>query len=71
MNDKPNCLKCRHYMNTWNKDLPRGCRLFGIKTASFPSLVVKRETGSECNAYEIRAHMAPKKELDLNDPDLW
>lgn len=71
MDKKPNCLKCRHYMSTWDKNLPRGCRLYGIKTASFPSLVVKRETGAECGAYEERAHLKKDKPVDLNDPKLW
>jgi hypothetical protein len=70
--DRINCLQCQHYYSTWDKDLPRGCKLYGIKTMQMPSLAVKRESGSKCAGYEQKKHFQKKKEsLDLNDPSLW
>ena len=68
---KPRCLKCAHYFSTFDPQKPRGCRLYSMKTASFPSQVVKRESGSECAGYEEKAFKGEKKGLDLSDPKLW
>ncbi len=72
------CLNCRHYYATYNPNTPRGCRVYGFETASFPSFVVKRESGEDCKAYQPskRAQDAmdsekAKKKMDLNDPKLW
>ncbi|MDD0852745.1 hypothetical protein HBN50_06535 [Halobacteriovorax sp. GB3] len=66
------CMKCKYYKSTYDPRSPRGCRFYGFETASIPSMVIKRETGSECMAYEKRANAREKKkELDLNDPKLW
>jgi hypothetical protein len=68
-----NCIQCKHYYSTWDKDLPRGCKLYTIKTMQMPSIAIKRETGSDCLGFEKKAHFDKKKEgsLDLNDPSLW
>lgn len=47
----PNCLKCVHYFVTWDKNFPRGCRAFGVKTRSMPSESVYRATGRHCPAF--------------------
>lgn len=53
--------------------MPRGCRAYGIKTASVPSMVVKNANGgADCIGFEAK----PKKDegekaKDLNDPKYW
>lgn len=64
------CLKCRHYYSTFDQQHPRGCRLFSMKTAAFPSLAVKKETGKDCYGFEERKKNK-KEELNLRDPKLW
>ena len=66
------CLKCIHYHATWDPNNPRGCKFYGIKSASIPSQVVRRESGKECQAYSKKEHFKKKKGgLDLNDDSLW
>lgn len=48
----PNCLKCRHFVVTWNRRFPRACRAFGIQTPRMPSVVVFEQTGYHCPAFE-------------------
>jgi hypothetical protein len=38
---------------SWDYSFPRGCRVFGIKSREMPSLVVKRNTGHHCPAFEL------------------
>jgi hypothetical protein len=61
------CLKCKHYMSTYDPQAPRGCRYFKIQSREFPSQVVKRESGQDCMAFEERKHLEPLKE----DPKGW
>ncbi len=71
MSEKPKCLQCIHYQNSWDPNNPRGCKLYGFSSKFIPSQVVKRETGSECQGYKKRAHFNKDKGLDLNDESLW
>ncbi len=68
-------MKCKHYFSTFDPALPRGCKLYGMKTAQFPDVIVKKESGSECLGFEERkrAQQASKTAAnrDLNDPSLW
>ena len=50
--EKPNCALCRHYFVTWDRDHPRGCRAFEVKSLEYPSVVVWRTSGRPCEAYE-------------------
>jgi hypothetical protein len=52
---KAQCIKCIHYHTTWDKHLPRGCKLFNIKTHLMPSVVIKKETGQECSGFTLRS----------------
>ena len=72
MNDI-NCLKCKHYHATWDPQLPRGCKLFGIKSVQIPSVLVKKESGGDCKGFELHPKHKGKKpsEIDLNDPRYW
>ncbi len=70
------CLKCKHYFNTYDPQMPRGCRLFKLKSKSFPSELVKAESGDDCEGYELSGAVA-KKEAEakskkgFDDDDLW
>ncbi len=68
------CMKCKHYFSTFDPALPRGCKLYGMRTTQFPDQVVKRESGRECLGFEARKsaeQKKPKRVRDLNDPSLW
>ena len=67
---KPQCLKCIHYFSTYNPASPRGCKVYGFKSSRFPSLLVKEQTGTDCQAYETRVKEEEKKD-SLNDPKYW
>lgn len=71
MDSNINCLKCKHYYSTYDQKSPRGCRFYRFHSPSFPSLVVKRQSGSDCMGYELRQKPKEKGKLDLNDPKLW
>ena len=63
------CLKCRHYYVTWDPKLPKGCKLYQFKSKHMPSLEVELASGSECEGFEEKK--SKKKDLDLNNDDLW
>lgn len=48
------CLKCKHFYTTWDKNFPRGCRFFEIKTKYNPSLEIKKAIGKDCPKYETK-----------------
>ncbi len=52
---KPDCSRCRHFFVTWETANPRACRAYGFRSASWPSGVVLRESGSPCTLFEARA----------------
>lgn len=47
----PNCLQCIHFAVTWEKNFPRSCKVFGVKSKNLPSIAVKRATGKNCPAF--------------------
>jgi hypothetical protein len=49
-----NCPKCKFFYVTWDPSFPRGCRLYGFKTATSPSYMVREATGKPC------PHFSPK-----------
>jgi len=68
---KPNCMNCKHFFITYDKNTPRGCRIYKIKSASLPSMVVKRaNNGEECMGFSAKESKSAKK-LDLNDAKNW
>lgn len=71
--EKINCLQCKFYTTTWDKNAPRGCTIYGIKTSTIPSFVVKRESGADCMSYEQKDHFKKNqaKENDLNNEKYW
>ena len=64
------CLRCKHYYTSWDPRAPRACKFYGFISKHIPKDVVKRETGTECQAYEEKK-TAKKQGLDLNDDSLW
>lgn len=68
--ERVNCMKCKHYYVTYDPKIPRGCRFYRFTSAQLPSIVVKKETASDCVGFEVRK---PQKKpgLDLNRDDLW
>jgi hypothetical protein len=49
--DKVNCRRCAHYFVTWDKKFPWGCKAFGFKSRSMPSLDVLSSSGIECQQF--------------------
>ncbi len=49
-----NCLKCRYYYITWDKNFPRGCRALEFKTRFSPAGVVYQSSGIPCLYYKPR-----------------
>ena len=46
------CQQCKSYYVTWEKNKPHGCKAYGFKSQSIPSIVVKQSSGTICNLYE-------------------
>ncbi|MCT4621777.1 MAG: uracil-DNA glycosylase [Marinisporobacter sp.] len=45
------CRKCKYFYVTWDVKFPNGCKLFGIKAKSAPSILVYRSTGEKCTHF--------------------
>lgn len=67
--DKILCLKCKYYFSTYDPALPRGCKLYQFRSATIPSIVVKRETGKECLGFEERKK--PNEKINFMDKKYW
>jgi hypothetical protein len=52
--ERIDCMKCRHFYITWDPKFPRGCRAFGFKTHSMPSLSVLSSSGKPCMNFELK-----------------
>lgn len=52
--------------------MPRGCKLFDIKTSFWPAQIVKDASGEECADFEQKKG-PPKEEdpFDFNNPRFW
>jgi hypothetical protein len=48
----PDCFKCRHLAITYEKNRPYTCQGMGFKSRLLPSLVVRRESGTDCRLFE-------------------
>jgi len=46
------CQKCQFYYVTWEPNKPHGCKAYGFKSKLLPSLVVKKNSGIDCNLYK-------------------
>ncbi len=68
------CMKCKHYTVTFDKNAPRGCKLFNFKGVTMPYILVFNATGSECTHFSKRQNSAENEEdkkTDYNDPKYW
>ncbi|QZY55706.1 uracil-DNA glycosylase [Crassaminicella profunda] len=45
------CRKCKYFYVTWDVKFPNGCKLFGIKAKSVPSILVYQSTGEKCTHF--------------------
>ena len=66
---KAKCLKCKYYFSTFDPQKPRGCRIYNSKSAVFPSVIVKKETGEECLSFKEKIQQT--KKLDLRKKEFW
>lgn len=68
-------MQCEYYYSTWDKYAPRGCRKFDMKSTTMPSILVKQESGNDCQFYKQKDHFKNRNKKDklddLNDPKLW
>ena len=71
MSQKPMCLRCKHYYSTYNPVSPRGCKKYKFQSSRIPSMVVKEQTGTDCQAYEEKVKKDEDKKDSLNDPKYW
>ena len=71
MNESPHCLKCKYYFATYDPKVPHGCRIYGFKSTTMPSSLVKKETNQECQACQIRSRFKSDDPLDLTRKDYW
>lgn len=54
--ENPDCFKCEHFYITIDERFPRGCKVFGIKGKSIPSIDVKRVTGISCPVFKKKSN---------------
>jgi len=52
MNKRIICQRCKYYYVTWEKNKPHGCKAYGFKSQTLPSIVVKRSSGIDCNLFQ-------------------
>lgn len=53
-NERVNCMKCQYYYVTWDPQAPKGCKAFGFKTNTMPSLAVFNSSGKPCMNFELK-----------------
>ncbi len=46
------CTHCRHFYLTWRIPFARGCRAYGFESTTYPSLVIARASGMDCQLHE-------------------
>lgn len=46
-----NCRKCKYFYVTWDQNNPYGCKYFGFKTKTLPSVYVYKSSGEPCKAF--------------------
>lgn len=58
---RPDCIKCKHFYITWDKDKPKGCKAYKIKSQQMPSLIVASSTHQGvCLGFEIKENKKDK-----------
>jgi len=51
MQKKIICQKCMYYFVTWQMDKPHGCKSYGFKSKTLPSIVVKSSSREDCKLF--------------------
>ncbi len=51
-NQKPRCAQCRYYYITWEQRHPYGCKKWGFKSATIPTVSVFSASGKDCQLFE-------------------
>jgi len=46
------CQRCINYFVTWEPNKPHGCKVYGFKSKTIPSVVVKNSSGDDCNFFQ-------------------
>lgn len=68
------CMKCIHYHVTYDPAAPRGCKLYGFKSAVLPYVLVKQSSGHDCSSFEEKTKKINETEntkKDYNDSKYW
>lgn len=52
MENRVICQKCKFYFVTWEPSKPHGCKAYGFKSKTIPSIIVKQSSGVQCKLYE-------------------
>ncbi|HVS19252.1 MAG TPA: hypothetical protein VMT18_11675 [Planctomycetota bacterium] len=52
------CFGCRHFLVRHEARWPHACELFGRRSRALPSLLVRRASGEDCRAREVRGTRA-------------
>lgn len=62
MTEKPkiNCPQCHYFYVTWDKNFPKGCKVFRFKSKKIPSDFVYEASGLLCEHFTEK----PKKAAD-------
>lgn len=53
-NERINCMKCTYFYITWDPNAPKGCKAFGFKSKSMPSVTVLSSSGKPCMHYKAK-----------------
>jgi hypothetical protein len=53
--ERPECIRCKHYYVTWDPNFPYGCRAFGFKSKVAPYLEVYSASQKRCLKFEARS----------------
>ena len=48
---KIQCMQCKHYYITWDKNFPYGCQAMQFKGAQVPCIVVRQASGKACLSF--------------------
>ena len=58
----PDCRKCQYFHVTWDKVMPNGCKLYGIKGKINPAQIVRQSSGRGCLGFELKERLLQKKD---------
>ncbi|OMF33780.1 uracil-DNA glycosylase [Paenibacillus sp. FSL H8-0548] len=53
-NKRIDCTKCKYYYITWDSRSPKGCKAFGFKSSTMPSMTVLASSGKPCLHFDSK-----------------